>query len=210
MARRIRKRSYFTSWGQDNADHDFTHGNGLRDTPWGYLISFRHLSQIALLRKKNLKKIWSVGSSADNDFIASGKARFDFQHSPIIDKNKNLILFDNGFSQKRSRILALRLKGKKAHFVWQFPKKSPYFSKDRGSIVAVNNGNLLAYFVSPNVIGEQEKPTTRSDYLIEFNPENQEELGKMQVIFFTKSPGYRAIPLDSINTDNYLKSLPFP
>lgn len=199
--------THFYHWDKPEADHDFLHANGLRTSKAGHLVSFRHLSKVMLLEKNTLNTIWTVGPSKDNTFVASGEGKFKFQHSPIMDEDGNLVLFDNNPDSRQSRVVALELKNGKAEMKWEFPKNSQFYSKDRGSVMMNTSKNAIALFVSPLVNQKPFPQNTRSDYIVEFDPKAGKELATMKITFFTKSPGYRAEPLTSIGTESYIKNL---
>lgn len=192
-----KNKTHFVHWDKANADHDFTHANGILPVDQGYLISFRHLNRVALV-KKDWKMAWTLGPDKDNDIVATGGAAFSFQHSPFFRGPNKLVLFDNGFRRKKSRIVGLRIEGKKAVLDWQFPAEPMFYAKDRGSVSPLPSGNLLAFFVDPKILGKKRPKMTRSDYMIEFHPEKGREVARMKILFFTKSPGYRALPLQQI------------
>ncbi len=194
-------KTHFVHWNEPKADHDFTHANALVKTPSGFLISFRHLHKLVLMDHQFKRVKWTLGSEKRDSMQVKGRAKFSFQHTPFISKNNDLILFDNGLHSQKTRVLALSLKGKQPKFLWQFPKNPYFFSKNRGSVIPTKQNTMVAYFVSPKIKGKYPKKLSRTDLLIEFDPQTQKELGRLELSFIIKSPGYRGHPIYSLGLE---------
>ena len=86
-----------------------------------FLVSFRHLDMVALIdnEKHNIK--WFV------------QGKFKYQHSPRITKKGTVLIFDNYYKNKRSRIVEIDIKSKEV--VGSFSNKDyKFFSNTRGRI----------------------------------------------------------------------------
>jgi hypothetical protein len=129
---------------------DLMHTNSLRyvnenpiDGTEAFLISMRHISTIALIRKSDGSIIWK-----------SPKGMFASQHDATLLDNGNILVFDNGLFRMRkkpalwSRIVELDPRSN--NIIWELKsgKSGPEVSKFSASILSgcqkLQNGNIFA------------------------------------------------------------------
>ena len=72
------------------------------------ICSFRNIDSILKLSRKDGKIIWSLGGVAD-EFGLNKEQKFSKQHSAISIGNNTILLYDNGNSNKKSRVLKIIL-----------------------------------------------------------------------------------------------------
>jgi len=96
------------------------------------LISIRELDLVAILDTDIEKFVWHWGPGI-----------LDRQHHPTMLDNGNILLFDNGYHRKYSKVIELEPIEKK--IVWQYTSnpKEDFFSRKRGSNQRLDNGNTL-------------------------------------------------------------------
>ena len=97
-----------------------------------WLVSIRALDLIGIVDPKNEKLTWSWGPG-----------ELDRQHHPTLLKNGNVLIFDNGWHRRYSRIVELDPLTKK--IVWEYKAEVPqnFFSYHRGGSQGLPNGNTL-------------------------------------------------------------------
>jgi arylsulfate sulfotransferase len=159
---------------------DWSHGNALAiDLDGNYLVSFRNFHQIWKINSNSGTIIWKLGLAGD--FNLDEKDLFYSQHSVFINKFEELMLFDNGLPEIRSRALSFMIgKDGKAEVgrydvalpprLYSFKEGSAYlitedkilFCSTRNNVIAVtdNQGNILWELYSP-------EPFYRAYYLDE-------------------------------------------
>jgi len=95
------------------------------------LTSMRHLNAIAVIDMKIEQVVWVH------------KGSYRAQHDPRILQNGNLMLFDNGVDDLRSRIL--EFDPEKMELVWSYKGTvdNPFYSKLCGTCQRLPNGNTL-------------------------------------------------------------------
>lgn len=100
--------------------------------PDNVLVCSRHQDRIAIIDMKKREWVWSWGRSE-----LSGP------HDAQVLANGNILLFDNGVAQKRSRVL--EIDPVSGRIVWEFKAPHPrdFFSLRRGSAQRLPNGNTL-------------------------------------------------------------------
>jgi hypothetical protein len=117
---------------------DILHNNTLtfidRDIPGlgqkgDILVSVRQLDLIGILdiAREELRWQWGPGEPSK-------------QHHPTFLDNGNILIFDNGVAQQRSRIVELNPQTEEV--VWQY-QADQFFSETRGSSQRLPNGNTL-------------------------------------------------------------------
>ena len=127
------------------ASYSYYHLNAIRllpDTPLGQrdrrfqsgnlLICSRNTSMIAILDKATRKPVWSFGPTI-----------LENPHFPVMLETGNLLIFDNGFTRKSSRVLEIEPSTGKT--VWEYTATPPssFFSPWQGSVQRLPNGNTL-------------------------------------------------------------------
>ncbi len=96
------------------------------------LICSRNTGMVAILDKTTQEVVWSF------DFTI-----LDKPHFPVLLNSGTLLIFDNGFTRKSSRILEIEpVSGK---IVWKYEGSPPssFFSPWEGSAQRLSNGNTL-------------------------------------------------------------------
>ncbi len=143
-----------------NALYDYYHLNTaklLPDTALGrrdrrfqagnLLICSRNTNMVAILDKATREPVWSFGSTI-----------LEKPHFPVMLETGNILIFDNGFVRKSSRVLEIDpFTGKT---VWEYTGSPPssFFSPWQGSAQRLPNGNTLicesnnghVFEISPN------------------------------------------------------------
>ena len=96
------------------------------------LISIREFDLVAILDTDSEKFVWHWGPGI-----------LDKQHHPTMLENGNILLFDNGYHRKYSKVSELDPIEKK--IVWEYTSdpKENFFSPKRGSNQRLDNGNTL-------------------------------------------------------------------
>lgn len=109
------------------------------------LTSTRNINAIMILEGSTLEVLWIWGPT-----------NLTFQHHPTLLDNGHILLFDNG--SKRSRVIEIDPLSNR--IVWQYAPSEGFFSKSRGSVQRLPNGNTLI---------------TESDrgYVLEVTPEGE-------------------------------------
>ena len=196
----------FVSWNEDKVDFDFLHLNSIEKLSDGYLVGVRNLNKVVMMDPMFKRVKWSLGWNSDDTFqIKSDEDRFHHMHTPIQVANGNIALFDNGYKKERSRVVEYQLdyRNQKAHVVWSYTPNPSLYSKDRGSIHALKNRNIVAYFVNP-IENKGSEPVPPKDVLVEIDYRKKIEKARMTRTFPVLSPGYRAIPINEIGLEDYM------
>lgn len=96
------------------------------------LISLREMSIIFIMDPQEGRITWSWG-----------QGELDHQHHPSLLDNGNFLIFDNGSTVKRSRVI--EVDPAERRIVWQYQGKPPasFFSDIRGGCQQLPNGNVL-------------------------------------------------------------------
>ena len=195
----------FVAWNKEKVDFDFLHLNAIQKLDEGYLVGIRNLNKVVLM-SPNFKKIkWSMGWEDNDTFTIKNKSeRFSHMHTPLRKSNGNIVLFDNGYETESSRIVEYELdyQSNRAKMVWSYTPSPKLYSKDRGSIAIMKNRNVLSYFVNPERQGKKTK--NPKDLITEIDHKHRIEKARMERSFDVLSPGYRAIPLDTIGEESYI------
>jgi len=152
---------------------DWSHCNTIEEDPTGrYLyLSARNLNSIFKIDRETGEIIWRLGE--DGDFKISGEDMFYHQHSPELQPNGNLLIFDNGtgrpakYGGQYSRAIELEIDEDKmeAKAVWSWGKELGLFTPIWGDADRLENGNTLITF------GTRTHPKTSR--LIEVTPEGE-------------------------------------
>jgi outer membrane protein assembly factor BamB len=101
--------------------------------PANILVCFRHQNRVAVINSRAREVIWSWGRDElygphDAQMLADG----------------NILVFDNGLGEKRSRIV--ELDPRRDEIVWQYIADPPgsFYTLSKGSAQRLPNGNTLA------------------------------------------------------------------
>ncbi len=100
--------------------------------PGTILICIRNQNLIAIVDIEEEEIIWSWGQD-----------ELQHPHDPVLLDNGNMLIFDNGYKRKFSRIIELDPAKRKV--VWEYKADPPeeFFSETRGSNQKLANGNIL-------------------------------------------------------------------
>jgi hypothetical protein len=140
------------------------------------LISIRELDMIAVLDLESESIVWSWGPGI-----------LSKQHNPTVLDNGNFLIFDNGVSGERSRVVELN--PAKQQIVWEYVGTPPesFFSLSRGSCQRLANGNTL---ITESDKGRAFEVTPGGEIVWDFyNPDVRIETGE-------RAPIYRMARLD--------------
>ena len=96
------------------------------------LFCIRHLNLIGVIDVQTENIIWSWGTS-----------ELDFPHHPSLLENGNILIFDNGFHRKYSRVVELNPVTRKIEWEYKGNPPESFFSQSRGSAQRLPNGNTL-------------------------------------------------------------------
>ena len=201
----------FVIWGSPKADIDFLHINAVDYVAEkeAVLVSFRNISKLGLVDKNFKKLLWTLGSQRTDDFYISSKAdQFNHQHTPFFTGKDTIMLFDNSIVNKKSRVVEYRLdkKSNKAQLIWQFSPNPEVFSKDRSSVYKINDKIIGVFFVNPKYPSQKLSVIPHRDYYYEIDISSKKQLAKVVITYPVATPGYRMIPLDTINNDEVFDS----
>ena len=123
---------------------DWTHANSLNyDTDGNYLISFFNTGQIWKVDAKTGKVIWKFGKGGTVAMPA--ECDFTQAHAVHINRDGNMMFFDNGVEKKQSGVFALKLNEPKFSSTLDFHVKLPQdvFNGRMGSAYMINDTSLL-------------------------------------------------------------------
>ena len=124
--------------------YDRFHMNGFCfDTDSNYLVSVPIEDQIWKIDRNTGKMLWKFGRAGD--FKMDSTAYFSFQHTPYINPNGDLMLFDNGLYEMQSGALAFKLdeKNRTAETTLKVKLPKDKYTSRMGSAYLMPNGNLL-------------------------------------------------------------------
>ncbi|MCY4380202.1 MAG: aryl-sulfate sulfotransferase [Proteobacteria bacterium] len=194
----------FVIWGESKADFDFLHINSVSyiDQWDGVLVSFRNISKIGFIDSKFSKLLWTLGSDkTDHYHITNPADQFRHQHTPVVTSQNTIMVFDNGITAKRSRVVEYLLDKNNTKMIWQFNPEPPLFSKDRSSIYLLAGGHVGVFFVKPLEQMQKRASQPHRDIYMEVDRQTRQPVGVMTITYPVSSPGYRMIPLTSISDD---------
>ena len=99
-------------FSDSNAKHDYLHINSIVIDPTdsNYIVSFRHADQVVKIDRKSGAILWKIGG-VNSDFKLAKDQLFYKQHSAVMTKEGEVMIFDNGdkISRERSRIVWFKL-----------------------------------------------------------------------------------------------------
>ena len=92
------------------AYQDYAHINFMEidKTDGNLLCSYRNFDAIIKIDRKTGKLIWILGGNGD-EFGLTDKQKFSKQHSAISLGNNTIMLYDNGNSNEKSRVLKIKI-----------------------------------------------------------------------------------------------------
>jgi hypothetical protein len=113
------------------------------------LVTMRHTSAIYKIDRKSGKVIWTLGGES-GDFRRERGTRFYFAHDAHELPNGNLLVFDNGATDKdrrseHSRVIELKLdhKSRRVSLVREIVHDPPILSISQGNARVLENGNVF-------------------------------------------------------------------
>ncbi|MDR0429264.1 MAG: arylsulfotransferase family protein [Tannerellaceae bacterium] len=128
----------------DRFGYDRFHMNGLfLDEDGNYILSVPIEDQIWKVNASTGNIDWKLGRGGD--FEMDTISYFSFQHSPYINENGDLIVFDNGLNDKRSRTLVYHLDTTHmiARTIMNVPLPESKYTSRMGNGTLLPNGKLL-------------------------------------------------------------------
>jgi len=98
-------------------------------SPDHILVSLRHQNCIAIINWKTRKLEW-----------VWGRGEIRWAHDATLLENGNILIFDNGYGRKWSRVIEMNPLTEK--IVWEY-RGDGFYTKGRGSAQRLPNGNTL-------------------------------------------------------------------
>lgn len=130
---------------------DWAHCNTIEEGPEGnaLYLSARNLNSIFKIDRNSGEIVWRLGE--DGDFEMDKEDMFYHQHSPELQPNGNILIYDNGTgrpSGEYSRALELSIEENNmvAKSVWEWGKELDLFTPIWGDADRLENGNTLITF----------------------------------------------------------------
>jgi hypothetical protein len=133
---------------------DYSHANTIEPDPRdnSLIVSFRNLNQLIKVSRETGEIVWRLG--VDGDFDMYPNDLFYHQHSPELQPNGNILLFDNGATRPEeqggeySRALELMVdeKNMKAEAVWSYRHTPDLYCPIWSDANRMPNGNTLITF----------------------------------------------------------------
>ena len=89
---------------------DYVHINSMEidKTDGNLLCSYRNIDAVIKIDRKSGELIWILGGKGD-EFGLTDKQKFSKQHSAISIGNNTIMVYDNGNSNKKSRVLKIKI-----------------------------------------------------------------------------------------------------
>jgi outer membrane protein assembly factor BamB len=133
---------------------DYSHANTIEPDPRDdtLIISCRNMNQLVKVSRSTGEIVWRLG--VDGDFEMDPADYFYHQHSPELQQNGNILLFDNGTARPEehggefSRALELTVDEAemKAEAVWSYRHEPDLFCPIWSDADRLPNGNTLVTF----------------------------------------------------------------
>lgn len=120
------------------ADIDILHTNHIELLPAG--AGGRFSAGDVLLSSRNINAVFVLDAATRDVKWIWGPGNVLFQHHPVFLDSGNVLLFDNG-RKKRSRVLEVDPTTQR--IVWRYDGPPRFYSKTRGSVQRLDNGNTL-------------------------------------------------------------------
>lgn len=138
---------------------DWLHANSIYPSEDGdYLISFNRISEVWKVNGRTGEVVYRLGKGGDVQL--DDPADFpDRQHTATIAPDGSLMLYDNGYSAKRSRIMAYRINetSRRAEVTLKVILPAEDFSANQSSAYWMDNDRILFGSVVPKTIGVIDK-----------------------------------------------------
>ncbi len=159
---------------------DWSHGNGVIYVPEddSFIFSMRHQDWVIKIDHKTGDVVWKLGD--EGDFSLSGDHWFFHQHSPELQPDGSLLLFDNGVGDPnrdsslwttRPMRLVLDTQTMEATIDW-VDGHEQYLSLIAGDIDRLSNGNYL--ILDSTITDSVTMPFPSRSRIREVNPETGE------------------------------------
>lgn len=132
---------------------DWLHANSLSlDNDGNYLLSFYLSGQVWKIDAKTGKLIWRMGRGGDFSFPEGGQ--FSESHAVHRTANNQVLLFENGTQNKKSRVLAYTLDepGRKAVLNMELNLPLHLYSERMGSAFRVDDSSILVCSSQANTV----------------------------------------------------------
>ena len=133
---------------------DYSHANTIEPDPRdnSLIVSCRNMNQLVKVNRQTGGIVWRLG--VDGDFEMNPEDLFYHQHSPELQPNGNILLFDNGTARpgehggEFSRALELMVdeKNMKAEAVWSYRHDPDLYCPIWSDADRLPNGNTLITF----------------------------------------------------------------
>ncbi|MFM2017988.1 MAG: hypothetical protein RL007_1644 [Bacteroidota bacterium] len=137
---------------KDTSKLDVPHFNSVDiDSAGNYLVSARYSNEVVYVNKSTSKIEWRLGGKRST-FSFSDNVPFLGQHDARFLANKNILLFDNGYSytgnthNARGVEYQLDFKKKLALVVWKYEWHKPLVSDATGGTQRIENGYTVVDF----------------------------------------------------------------
>ncbi|MCK6638927.1 MAG: arylsulfotransferase family protein [Bacteroidia bacterium] len=137
---------------KDTSKLDIPHFNSVDiDSAGNYLVSARYSNEVVYVNKATSKIEWRLGGKRST-FSFSDNVPFLGQHDARFLPNKNILLFDNGYSytgnthNARGVEYQLDFKKKQALVVWKYEWHKPLVSDATGGTQRIENGYTVIDF----------------------------------------------------------------
>ena len=133
--------------------NDWMHANSLAlDKDGNYLLSFYNNGQVWKINSTNGKLIWKLGNGGNTKIPAIGE--FDNCHAVHINPLGDLMLFDNGTSKEKSRVMAFKIdeKNKTAQLALNMELPPDMYTERMGSAYMVNDSSILICCSKKNTV----------------------------------------------------------
>jgi len=136
--------------------------------PGDLLLCFRELSLLAIVDPDRETVVWRWGGR-----------ELDRPHHPSVLENGHLLIFDNGWRRKWSRVIEVAPSVGKIVWSYQGDPRESFFSDVRGSSQALPNGNVL---ITESTKGRVFEITRAGEIVWEFwNPDQTEDGARRQI-----------------------------
>ena len=136
--------------------------------PGQLLLCLRELDLVAIVDPDREAVVWRWGSRS-----------IDHPHHPSVLPNGHLLVFDNGWRRKWSRVIEIAPPAGKIVWTYQGDPRESFFSEVRGSSQSLPNGNVL---ITESTKGRVFEVTRAGEMVWEFwNPDETEEGARRQI-----------------------------
>ncbi|MFW6189633.1 MAG: aryl-sulfate sulfotransferase [Planctomycetota bacterium] len=134
--------------------HDYSHSNTIEPDPrdGSYYVSCRNMNSILKVDRATGAIVWRLG--VGGDFEIDPADQFYHQHSPELQPNGNLLIYDNGTGRPEevggeySRAVELEIDtgAMTARRAWEWRPEEPLYTPIWGDADRLPNGNTLMVF----------------------------------------------------------------